>query len=240
MEMTETGSININGDELAREIDAGLRALPNLKANSVRVLLREFSKRISKSDSREVIELALKLLHEYKHRGVAYELVHHHQAALSSLESKELEQLGQGINSWGSVDAFAVYLAGPTWRNHQVTDRLIHGWAHSKDRWWRRAALASTVALNVKARGGTGDVPRTLEVCRLLVNDQDDMVVKALSWALRALVKHDAGAVREFLTEHENVLAARVKREVRNKLTTGLKNPRLCVLIGGKKYKELK
>jgi hypothetical protein len=42
-----------------------------------------------------------------------------------------------------------------------------------------------------------------------------DMVVKALSWA-----------VREFLAENENVLAKRVLREVRNKLTTGLKNPR--------------
>jgi 3-methyladenine DNA glycosylase AlkD len=224
--MTKTGSININKNELAREIDAGLRASPNLKANTVRALLREFSNRIAAAGSREVIELALKLLREYEHRGVAYGLVHLHPAALSSLGPTELEQLGEGINSWDSVDTFAVYLAGPAWRNHQVTDKLIHKWAHSTDRWWRRAALASTVALNVKARGGTGDVPRTLGVCRLLVKDHDDMVVKALSWALRVLVKHDAGAVREFLAEHENVLAARVKREVRNKLLTGLKNPR--------------
>ena len=49
---------------------------------------------------------------------------------------------------------------------------------------------------------------------------------KALSWALRELVVHDPDAVREFLEEHEDALAARVKREVRNKLTTGLKNPR--------------
>ena len=52
------------------------------------------------------------------------------------------------------------------------------------------------------------------------------MVIKALSWALRALVVHDAGAVRQFLADHEDRLAARVKREVRHKLTTGLKNPR--------------
>ena len=69
-------------------------------------------------------------------------------------------------------------------------------------------------------------MPRTLEVCRMLAADHDDMVAKALSWALRELVRHDAGAVQAFLAEHEHVLAARVKREVRNKLTTGLKNPR--------------
>lgn len=59
----------------------------------------------------------------------------------------------------------------------------------------------------------------------MLVHDDDDMVVKALSWALREVVVHDPGAVRAFLREHENALAARVKREVTNKLTTGLKTP---------------
>ena len=82
------------------------------------------------------------------------------------------------------------------------------------------------MALNVKVSGGTGDTERTLEVCRILVDDHDDMVVKALSWALRELVPHDPKAVREFLATYEERLAARVKREVRNKLTTGLKNPR--------------
>jgi 3-methyladenine DNA glycosylase AlkD len=51
------------------------------------------------------------------------------------------------------------------------------------------------------------------------------MVAKAMSWALRELVIHDPEAVREFLKDHGDVLAARVKREVTNKLNTGLKNP---------------
>jgi 3-methyladenine DNA glycosylase AlkD len=107
----------------------------------------------------------------------------------------------------------------------QVPDRVIHGWARSTDRWWRRAALVSTVPLNNKARGGRGDARRTLTVCRLLVNDSNDMVVKALSWALRELAKRDPQAVRVFLKQQEPVLAKRVLREVMNKLTTGLKNP---------------
>ena len=56
--------------------------------------------------------------------------------------------------------------------------------------------------------------------------DRDDMVVKAMSWALRELIPHDRLAVETFLEKHEDVLASRVKREVRNKLETGLKNPR--------------
>jgi 3-methyladenine DNA glycosylase AlkD len=212
---------------LAEEIDAQVHALPpNSKTEDVRAVRRKFSKRLAKAAPQEVIELARQLLADFGHRFIAYELVHHHRPALRSLGARELEQLGYGIDSWWTVDSFALYLAGPAWRENQVPNELIHDWAHSKDRWWRRAALVSTVALNVEARGGTGDVPRTLQVCRLLVGDRDDMVVKASSWALRALVEHDPKAVREFLAEHESVLAARVKREVRNKLTTGLKNPR--------------
>ena len=63
-------------------------------------------------------------------------------------------------------------------------------------------------------------------ICEALAADRDDMVAKGLSWALRDLSKRDRAAVEIFLKIHESVLPARVKREVRNKLTTGLKNPR--------------
>ncbi len=60
----------------------------------------------------------------------------------------------------------------------------------------------------------------------MLVDDHEDMVVKALSWALRVLVVHDPDAVCGFLSRYGEQLAARIKREVRNKLETGLKNPK--------------
>jgi len=156
---------------------------------------------------------------------VAYELIKQHPAAFGSIGEGELEELGQGIDSWGAVDGFARILAGPAWLAGQVDDELIHRWAHANDRWWRRAALVSTVALNMRSQGGRGDVARTLAVCEVLADDRDDMVVKATSWALRQLVVHDADAVDAFLRKHDDDLAARVKREVRNKLATGLKNP---------------
>jgi 3-methyladenine DNA glycosylase AlkD len=129
------------------------------------------------------------------------------------------------MDSWCSVDAFARLLSGPAWLNGQLSDEVIRRWARSEDRWWRRAALVSTVALNTRSHGGYGDVPRTFAVCRPLVADRDDIVVKAMSWALRSLVPHDPDAVTEFLAANEDALAARVVREVRNKLETGLKTP---------------
>ena len=217
-------------DELVDEIDSRLRALPNLKAESVRSVRKEFSKRLVHTSPQIVISLSLRLLHldrpGFEYRFVAYEVVSYHKAALRSLGEKELELLGQGMCRWGDVDTFACYLAGPAWREFQVPDELIHRWACSEDRWWRRAAIVCTVALNNKARGGSGDTTRTLEVCRILVSDRDDMVVKAISWSLRELSRRDPDAVRAFLLEYKVMLAPRVVREVNTKLTTGLKNPR--------------
>ena len=130
------------------------------------------------------------------------------------------------MSSWDQVDCFACYLSGPVWREGQIADAAIVAWAKSKDRWWRRAALVSTVPLNVKAKGGQGDARRSLSICRLLADDRDDMVVKALSWALRALAERDAPAVRRFIEKNEARLAALVLREVRHKLATGRKNPK--------------
>jgi 3-methyladenine DNA glycosylase AlkD len=80
--------------------------------------------------------------------------------------------------------------------------------------------------LNVKARGGIGDAGRTLAVCSLLIDDRDEMVVKAMSWALRALATRDAKAVERFMAANDSRLSARVRREVGAKLTTGRKNPK--------------
>ena len=224
--MSPTGTVGV--EALAAEIGTRLRALPSRWTGVVRALRQEYSKRLAQAPPGAVVALARRLLDQPDAdcRFVAYELVHYHRAALRSLHAKEIERLGRGLDSWGAVDTFACYLAGPAWREHQVPDELIQGWARSKDRWWRRAALVSTVPLNNKTRGGQGDAARTLAMCAMLVEDRDDMVVKALSWALRELVKHDPKSVRAFVAEHEGALAPRVRREVRNKLTTGLKNPR--------------
>lgn len=213
---------------LEKEIVARLRALPQHSTQAIRGVRRKFSERLSRESAELVIELALRLMRrpEIIPRFLAYELVQHHKQASRSLNARSLQKLGDGIDTWGAVDAFACYLSGPSWRERQVPDALIRRWARSKDRWHRRTALVSTVALNSKARGGGGDTKRTLMICGMLLEDRDDMVVKALSWALRELSKRDPGSVRRFLRENEGIMAARVIREVNNKLQTGLKNPR--------------
>jgi len=223
---SETPMVSVGA--MTAEIRARVQALPVANTTEVRNTRREFSKKLAHAEPKLIFNLALSLmkLPAFEFRFIAYELVQYHPATFRNLDVAALEKLGQGIDSWAAADCFACYLAGPAWRKGQISDRVIRRWARSKDRWWRRAALVSTVPLNNKARGGDGDPTRTLMICKLLANDRDDMVVKALSWALRELSKRDPNCVNNFLLEQMGALASRVVREVNNKLNTGLKNPR--------------
>lgn len=210
--------------EVAEEISDEIRRLNTRSTPAIRRVRSGASKRLRSYPGHVVIEVAACLLDD--HPWVGYELVYHHPEAAALLDEPTALRLGEGLTDWVTVDTYCRYISGPAWRRGNLSDDLIASWASSPDRWRRRAALVSTVPLNLRAAGGTGDSRRTLNICRLLVDDRDDMVVKALSWALRALVTWDAEAVRSFLEEHDRRLAARVRREVTNKLQTGRKNPR--------------
>lgn len=210
----------------APEILKQIQRLQAPNTGKIRELRRKWSRDLRSTPGSDVITLALALRDlSDSCRWVGYELILYHKQARSLLTTHHVESLGKGIHSWDTVDCFGLFIAGPAWREHRIPEGVIHSWARSKDVWWRRAALVSTVALNMKSRGGTGDTPRTLAVCRMLVDDREDMVVKALSWALREVVARDPAAARGFLAQYQERLAARVIREVRNKVTTGLKNP---------------
>jgi 3-methyladenine DNA glycosylase AlkD len=223
MAQQSEGPGDLDPDELANEIDRRVRLLPAPAVQPIRAIRRAYSKRLRTAPGEAVAALAMALVD--RQRWVAYELLYHHPGGLASLGVEDLERLGRGMQDWGSVDAFGCYISGPSWQQGNLPDAVIHRWAASPDRWWRRAALVSTVPLNLRSRGGAGDARRTLDICRRLAADGDDMVVKALSWALRELVVWDPEAVRRFLDTHHEVLAARVRREVRSKLETGRKRP---------------
>ena len=221
-------SVNVKRREYSSTYYPTAMEVLGVSVPDLRVVVRDVGKRIKAESSPGVMALAHALIGggTFEGRHAAYEIVARHQPTMASLKTREVERLGRGIDNWASVDAFATGIAGPTWREGRVTDAAVTRWARSPDRWWRRAAVASTVALNQASRGSRGDAARTLLICEMVVADHDDMVAKALSWALRTLSGHDSEAVARFLEEHESALAARVRREVRNKLRTGYKNPR--------------
>jgi 3-methyladenine DNA glycosylase AlkD len=205
------------------ELIRRLRAVPANTA-ALRAERKRISKEIAGLDRAAIFELAESLIDACIPRFVAYELILNHKAAMESIQEGEAQALGEGMAHWGDVDAFGCLIAGRAWRAGRIPDRVIRSWARSDDWCWRRAALVSTVPLNSRAQGGTGDSRRTLAICRILVTDRHDLVVKALSWALRELSKRDRQGVHDFLAAHAGYLAARVVREVNRKVETGRKN----------------
>jgi len=195
-------------------------------AADLRVVVREFKQRTKGEDANTVLKLVKAIIarNTLEGRQAAYEILAAHKPAMVALKRGDIEALGKGIDNWASVDGFACGISGVAWRKGQLTDADITRWARSSDPWWRRAAVVSTVPLNIKSRGGTGDAMRTLMICELAVGDDHVMVHKALSWALRQLAAWDAPAVRAFLKKHDARLPALVKREVNRKLATGKKN----------------
>jgi 3-methyladenine DNA glycosylase AlkD len=213
---------------LLADLDARIARLPNPATAAVRTVRRAVSRELRDVPPATVLALADALIArdgDYD-RFVAYELVAAHHASMAALGAAKLKRLGRDIDSWDDVDAFACFVAGPAWREGQVSDAEIARWARSPNRWWRRAAVVCTVALNNRARGGTGDAARTLALCTMVLDDRDDMVVKAVSWALRELAKRQPAVVERFISVHDERLAPRVRREVHSKLRTGLKSAR--------------
>ena len=196
-------------------------------APGYREVARDLRRRLREAPPADVLSAARALLAtgamEAAHIG--YGLLGSREDALRLLGAREVEALARPLDNWATVDTFCACVSGPAWRLGLLSDGFLRRWSRSKDRWRRRAALVSTVALNQRAWGGTGDTPRTLALCEALVDDRDDMVVKALSWALRALAVRDPAAARSFLARHGDRVAGRVRREVTSKLDTGRKHP---------------
>jgi 3-methyladenine DNA glycosylase AlkD len=155
---------------------------------------------------------------------MAYEILGRNRKLLDTLTYNDLVDLWKNLDNWASVDHFTVGIYGVLWGRGVVKDVHIEKLLVSDNFWDRRVAVVSTVALNLKSRGGKGDTPRTIGVCERVVDERHDMIQKALSWALRELSKRDKQSVIDFMRRYENRLAKRVVREVSHKLDFGTKN----------------
>lgn len=104
-----------NAGELAAQLDAEIRALPIRNTPCERGVLRKYSRVLKEADPEFTLDVARALMKEHSHRWLAYELIANHRAAFRRIGVVELEEFGEGIDSWGAVDSFARTLAGPAW-----------------------------------------------------------------------------------------------------------------------------
>jgi 3-methyladenine DNA glycosylase AlkD len=197
-----------------------------ISAAQLRGVIREMKQRCGRWSERDWLDFCKALVDTsvFECQAFAYEVIGRNASLLRALGRKELDALMKNLDNWASVDQFGVGIYGVLWRRGVVTDGDIATLLKSEDHWMRRLAVVSTVALNLRSRGGTGDTGRTLKVCETVVDERNEMLQKALSWSLRELSKRDPEAVSGFLEMHRQHLAGRVIREVTHKLRFGTKN----------------
>jgi len=191
-----------------------------------RVLIKEWWVEIKNWSPEKLIVFAKELVATriFECNQLAYELLSKNKNALGLLKLSDLEELGKNMDNWATTDYFSVAISGWAWRENQITDADILNWLETGNLWWRRAAIVSTVALNLKSRGGKSDAKRTLMICEKVINNREPLIVKALSWALRELSKSDKPAVEKFMEKYDSQMAGLAKREIYTKLETGRKN----------------
>ena len=91
------------------------------------------------------------------------------------------------VSTWADHDALAHYLLAPMVSNQPALCSEVLRWAHSPNRWRRRAAC---VALIRGARAQRFRI-QILRLANQLLSDEDDMVQKGLGWLLRETAKAD-------------------------------------------------
>ena len=99
------------------------------------------------------------------------------------------------INNWDLVDLSAEHIVGSFLRDR--SRKPIYALAKSKVLWERRIAALSTYHY-IK----NGDFNDTLRIARMLINDREDLIHKAMGWMLREVGKRDINAEERFLKKY--------------------------------------
>ncbi len=149
----------------------------------------------------EIILLGQSPIHEHRHCALVI-LVNQFDKSKDEKLRKQLfdtwmKLLRAGyINNWDLVDVsghrIGAWLVG---RTDALT--FLEKLARSKKLWERRAAIIFTFAF---MRAGSLD--ESLEIAELLVDDEHDLIHKAVGWVMREVGKRDIEVLRAFLHAH--------------------------------------
>ncbi len=96
------------------------------------------------------------------------------------------------INNWDLVDSSASYILGAYLSDKDK--KPIYHLAISKDLWERRIAIMSTFYMIKK-----GDFLDAMEISKILINDREDLIHKAVGWMLREIGKRNMTVETTFL-----------------------------------------
>jgi 3-methyladenine DNA glycosylase AlkD len=99
------------------------------------------------------------------------------------------------VNNWDLVDASAPAIVGGYFEARNRSQ--LYRWARSKKLWERRIAMLATYRYIRQ-----GDFADALAIARILRDDREDLIQKAVGWMLREIGNRDREAEERFLRAH--------------------------------------
>jgi len=114
----------------------------------------------------------------------------------------------RGINNWDLVDLTADKIVGAYLQNKQKRERMIlYQLAKSTNLWERRIAIIATFNF-IKHK----DFDDTLKISEILLNDNHDLIQKAVGWMLREIGKRDQKTEENFLHQYYQTMSRTMLR----------------------------
>jgi len=98
-------------------------------------------------------------------------------------------------NNWDLVDVITPKILGP-WLLHRDKS-ILYEYAHSSNLWERRIAIMTTFHFIRQ-----GEFKDTIRISEILLNDEHDLIQKAVGWMLREIGKKDQKELIDFLNKH--------------------------------------
>ena len=99
------------------------------------------------------------------------------------------------VNNWDLVDVTCAHVIGKHLLNKDRS--ILYTWAKSNDLWTKRIAIVSTHCFIRK-----NDLQETFKIAKILLNDEHDLIHKAVGWMLREAGKKDMEKEEIFLKKH--------------------------------------
>ena len=101
------------------------------------------------------------------------------------------------INNWDLVDVTAPKIVGQYLLDKIPQRKILYKFASSKNLWKKRIAIISTLTFIRNC-----ETEDTLKICKILLNDNHDLIHKAAGWMLREVGKKNINAEEEFLNKY--------------------------------------
>lgn len=158
---------------------------------------RKIAKKYKELTLPQVTNLLQSKIHE--HRLVALLILVEKFVKAKEEEKKIIKELylnnTEWINNWDLVDLSAPKILGEYYWNKPKN--ILYKLAESENLWERRISIISTFSFIRKGCFNT-----SLKIAEILVNDDHDLIHKAVGWMLREIGKRDQVKEEQFLIKH--------------------------------------